>query len=182
LIPLFIIVHVLALFSYPENSLAIHKIVSNILQFIGLIVVFKAVNDNIKIVNRSSLMLSFSEWLNTCPLRKKNITLQVNTTSTVSIAENVKVHTTRKTETMEEKVNYAFEEIGRLERDIGNLEKKLGKEVDGLKVTLGELTTNQESKLEDIRMRLNKVFAEGAKEEIFGIACIFYSLIASLFS
>lgn len=182
LLPLFLLLHITALYLYSDATISINKYVSNILQFVGLVVVIKAVNDNVKIVDRSSVVKSFINWLKAFPLIKRNITIQVQGASMATSAGKVKARVIRKTETLEERINYAFEEIERLEKEIENTTVDFDKKVDEVKKSISELKTSQNNEIVEIKNRLSEVFVGGAKEELFGIGCIFYSLIVSFFA
>lgn len=183
LFPLFLFIHIMVLILYPDARATINKYVSNILQFIGLIIVLKAVNDNVKIIDRGSITRSISEWLNAFPFRKRKATVHVvNIAGELNSAGHITARLIHKPETLEEKINYAFEELKRLEREISHTTETRNKKINGLEATIGELKTKQDNKIQDIQMRLSEVFAGGAKEEIFGVVCIFYSLVTSFFS
>ena len=179
---LFLGIHIVALIQYPDSTPLVNKYTSNILQFIGIVVVIKAVNDNVNIIDRGSLINSFREWLNACPLRRQHYTVQVNTANIVITAGEVKARVIRNPKTLEDKINYAFEEIERIEKDLGNSTEKLNTRIDDIKVSVGELRTSHENRLKDVDRRLSEVFIGGAKEEVFGIVCIFYSLVTSFFA
>jgi hypothetical protein len=182
LLPLFLIIHIGILFLFSDATTTINKYASNLLQFVGLIVVIKAVNDNVRIVDRSSVIASIKKWLNSFPLKKRNITIEVGTASILMSAGRVKARVIRKTKTLDEKVNFAFEEIERLERELENSIDEFDKKIDELKKSMDDFRTGQSNDLNEIKKRLSDVFVGGAKEELFGIACIFYSLIASFFT
>lgn len=184
LLPVILLLHMITFILYPNATATINKTLSNVLQFIGLIFVIKAINDNTRIIGRSSLLNLLSIWINANPLRTRrgNLTVQVGAAGELNMAGQVTPVLIRKRETLEEKLDFVFEEIKRLEREIGRTADKLTNRINGLQRSISDLDARYNKELEGIEGRLSDVFVGGAKEEVFGIACIFYSLIVSFFA
>jgi hypothetical protein len=178
--PFLIIVHLFLLRFYPDESERINRVASNMLQAFALVVVFMSVSDNLEVINRGSLSRMFIEWLNAFPLRKRNVTVHVNGMGSLTAFGTARVRVIPKTETLEEKVAFLFDEVNRLQEEMNGAEQRLNVGVETLKKALEEAKASQASTLAELEGRLSDVFVGGTKDQLFGIACILHSLIAAM--
>lgn len=178
LLLVFIVIHLVGLKLFSENSGNWNLFSSTFLQLFGGWFVIKTINDNLGVLSSSSIIKSVRNYLKLFPIYKqKPITAQLNATLESDGALSIKAIIGNKPKSTKEKIDFLFREMERLERDNEQLRADLQRKIDTLKVSLENSIGNQNKEIEKIQSKIVTTLVGGAKEEALGILCIFYSLL-----
>jgi len=98
--------HWLALTVFPTSPQVMNKVAGMVLQVSGGLLILYAVNDNLGLFRRQSLLSTAVAWLKALPRKGKNISIQLSGVSAAALAGSASVSTRIAPTTLEDRVAY----------------------------------------------------------------------------
>ena len=174
--PLLILIHLGVLNCFTPHIKIINLWFSTGFQVVGGILILWAIDSNLNIISNSSIKNSIIKWIKSFPLKPKSTTLEPQCIVNSSSFGKAKLSVTPKMNTLEDKIDFLFQEVKRVDEDKQEIRKEFFERVHQSERKMAELEKNYNFKIKEIMSKINDVTIGGIKLEIFGVLCIIYGL------
>ncbi len=178
LAPIFIGGHLISLYLFPENLQIINLYCCSVFPGIGGFFVILTINSNLNILSGSSIKRAVIDWFKAFSAKAKPFSDEGHIQ--MRLLAKGKARSTSKMESIEEKIEYLFDEITRLGQENSALRIELKTEIHKVEKTLLPRINNLSDETREIKTKINNVLVGGATHEIFGLLIIFYGLVIPL--
>ncbi len=178
LIPVFIGVHLILLSLFPENLQIINMYCCSSFPGIGGLFVIWSINSNLNILSGSSIKNAVIGWFKAFPVKAKSFS--DDGSIHIGLSVNSQGRSVLKMESIEEKIEYLFEEIKRLEKESSELKTELMAEMYKVEDRLLPRINDLSDETREIKNKMNNVLVGGANLEILGVFIIIYGLAIPL--
>lgn len=174
--PLLIGIHLGILNYFALYAKVINLWFSTGFQVVGGILILIAIDSNLNIVSNSSIKNSIIKWIKSFPLKPKSYTLEVQGIAQSNSFSNARLSVTPKMSTLEEKIDFLFQEIKRVDEDRQEIRKEFSERVHKSEQKIAELEKSYNFQINEIKSKINAVTIGGIKVEVLGVLCIIYGL------
>jgi len=177
LLPLAIIAHLLIIDLYPGNIEIINLWGSTIFQLVGGILILVAIDGNLNVISNSSLKNTILGWFREFPGKAKHHRIEGKGASLSISTGKGRISFTPKMETIDEKVEYLFQEIKRLDELREEDKKEAHERIHKSEQRITSIENVHGQEIKDIKNKLSKVLVGSVKLEVLGVLCIVYGLV-----
>ena len=174
--PLLIGIHLVVLNYFTSHTTVINLWFSTGFQVVGGILILLAIDSNLKVVSNSSIKNSIIEWIKSFPLKPKAYSLKVQSIAHSNSFGKARLSVTPKMSTLEDKVDFLFQEIKRLDEDKREIRKEFSERVHKSEQKIAELEKSYNFQINEIKSKINEVAIGSIKLEVLGVLCIIYGL------
>ena len=163
------------------NYFAIHAKVINLwfstgFQVVGGALILLAIDSNLNIISNSSIKNSIIKWIKSFPLKRKSSTLEVQGIAHSNSFGKARLSVTPKMNTLEDKIDFLFQEIKRVDEDKQEIRKEFSERVHKSEQKIIALEKSYSFQINEIKSKINEVTIGGIKLEVLGVLCIVYGL------
>ena len=115
--PLLIGIHLGVLNYFTLHEKVVNLWFSTGFQVVGGILILLAIDSNLNVISNSSIKNSIIKWIKSFPLKRKTHKLEAQSIASSSSFGKARLSVTPKMSTLEEKIDFLFQEIKRIDED-----------------------------------------------------------------
>ncbi|MGE4519203.1 MAG: hypothetical protein AB7E04_06830 [Desulfobacteraceae bacterium] len=179
-ITLIIEIHILLCLYLPEQINLINNICVFMLQISGGLLIFLQLNNNLEVIKNENIFDIFEKTLKTCPCRMKTaeyksvISAKTNIESSFSKTEFI-------SDSIEEKIEFLLKKTAIFEKKFKTFASENKKTIKTEVAKINQRADDIKKEGDLLEKKLQKVFSEGFKWQIFGFLLLFYSSFLTIF-
>jgi hypothetical protein len=174
--------HWLALTAFPASPQVVNKIAGMALQVSGGLLILYAVNDNLGLFRRQSLIATAVAWFKAFPRKGKNITIQLSGVSAAAMAGSASVSTRKTPTTLEERVEYLESTLAKHRQEVAEGFAHAQIALEGAKSELHARIDSTASQITELGQKVEHAAVGGFKLQGFGVLLAIYGAVTSVFA
>lgn len=174
--------HWLALTAFPASPQMVNKVAGMMLQVSGGLLILYAVNDNLGLFRRQSLLATAVAWFKAFPRKGKNISIQLSGVSAAALSGSASVSTRKSPTTLEERVEYLESTIAKHRQEVAEGFANARRTLEGAKSELHARVDSTAGKLAELSQKVEHAAVGGFKLQGFGVLLAIYGAVTSVFA
>ena len=162
-----------------------YSIIGNVLQFIGVIIIFIGINKKIKFFNNQTPWQFYSEYFKKFPRINPKIqlgNLRINIQATSSLEAKATKEIKKPEENFTDVIRYLEEELLKLHESLTKAKQEFQDDIVELRGKVTIMSQQTDSKIKNVETKLLFSNISNINWELFGAGCIGAGLIFSILS
>ena len=174
--------HFQALARFPNESVLVNKLTGTLMQIVGGLFVLYSVDSNLGLFRNQSLATSVIAWFRECPIFVRSVTVSASCSASFGISGNATASVTRAATTVEERLAEVERRLEELRSEMATKNRELYSRITEVKSELSNSIATNQSALNKLSEKFEKVTVGGFKQQAFGVMLVIYGAVTSVFA
>ena len=171
--------HLVALSLLPGHVVLVNKLTSTTMQIVGGLIVLHAVDSNLGLFRRQTLISLVVGWFREFPLIRRSVTVSLEGAAFSSATGSAGLTVERKFTTVEDRVSELERQLKELRATIQEHKTAVLQQIEEVKAEFNRSLTANQAAIGELSARIEVATVGGFKQQAFGVHLAVYGAIVS---